>query len=79
MRFDPDQDGKIVWQTRIGKGGKLGGVLWGMAAAEGLVFAPLSDMGSANPGGLFALDPASGKIVWEAPAPKPPCAGQRGC
>ena len=77
--FDPDQNGKIVWQTRIGKGGKLGGILWGMAAAEGLVFAPLSDMGSPDPGGLFALDPSSGKIVWQTPPPKPPCAGQRGC
>jgi polyvinyl alcohol dehydrogenase (cytochrome) len=77
--FDPDQNGKIVWQTRIGRGGKLGGILWGMAAAGGMVFAPLSDMGSPNPGGLFALDPATGKVVWQAPPPTPPCAGQRGC
>jgi len=77
--FDPDQNGKIVWQTRIGRGGKLGGILWGMAAAGGMVFAPLSDMGSPNPGGLFALDPATGKVVWQAPPPAPPCAGQRGC
>jgi polyvinyl alcohol dehydrogenase (cytochrome) len=77
--FDPDRNGRIVWQTRIGKGGKLGGVLWGMAAAGGLVFAPLSDSGTAAPGGLFALDAATGKIVWQTPAPKPGCAGQRGC
>ena len=77
--FDPDQNGKIVWQTRIGRGGKLGGILWGMAAAGGMVFAPLSDMGSPNPGGLFALDPATGKVVWQALPPTPPCAGQRGC
>jgi polyvinyl alcohol dehydrogenase (cytochrome) len=78
--FDPDQNGKIVWQTRVGKGGKLGGVLWGMAASGGLVFAPLSDLGSPAPGGLFALDAATGKIVWEAPPPKGTCAaGQRGC
>ena len=25
-------DGKLIWQTRIGKGGKLGGIHWGMAA-----------------------------------------------
>jgi polyvinyl alcohol dehydrogenase (cytochrome) len=77
--FDPDRNGKIVWQTRIGQGGKLGGILWGLAAAGRLVFAPLSDMGSPNPGGLFALDPATGKVVWQTPPPKPPCAGQRGC
>jgi polyvinyl alcohol dehydrogenase (cytochrome) len=77
--FDPDQNGKIVWQTRIGKGGKLGGVLWGMAASGGVVFAPLSDQGLPTAGGLFALDAATGKIVWQTPAPKPGCTGQRGC
>src|ERR1022692_4945830 len=49
--LDPDQNGKIVWQTRIGVGGKLGGVEWGMAASEGVVFAPLSDWGSPTAGG----------------------------
>ena len=29
--------------------------------------------------GLFAIDPATGKIVWHEPAPTPSCAGQRGC
>jgi polyvinyl alcohol dehydrogenase (cytochrome) len=77
--FDPDQNGKIVWQTRIGKGGKLGGVLWGMAANGGVVFAPLSDLGLPTAGGLFALDAGTGKIVWQAAPPKPGCAGQRGC
>jgi polyvinyl alcohol dehydrogenase (cytochrome) len=77
--FDPDQNGKIAWQTRIGKGGKLGGVLWGMAANGGLVFAPLSDLGSNPSGGLFALYAATGKIIWKTPPPEPSCAGQRGC
>ena len=80
--FDPDRDGEIVWQTRIGKGGKLGGILWVMAAHDGVVFAPLSDFNRAEPaagGGLFALDAATGKVVWHAPPPKPGCLGQRGC
>ena len=29
--------------------------------------------------GLFAFEPVTGKIVWNEPAPVPPCAGQRGC
>ncbi|MGO9262391.1 MAG: PQQ-binding-like beta-propeller repeat protein [Bryobacteraceae bacterium] len=80
--FDPDRHGEIVWQTRIGKGGKLGGILWGMAAQERTVFAPLSDLNRADPaagGGLFALDAASGKVLWHTPPPKPSCLGQRGC
>jgi polyvinyl alcohol dehydrogenase (cytochrome) len=80
--FDPEQKGKIVWQTRIGKGGPGGGVQWGIAAGEGLIFAPNGDSNRADPttgGGLFAIDPATGKVVWTTPAPKPACAGQRGC
>src|SRR4029077_12613969 len=29
--LDPDADGKILWQSRAGKGGENGGVEWGMA------------------------------------------------
>src|SRR6266704_571321 len=29
--LDPSQLGKIVWQTRIGHGGALGGIEWGSA------------------------------------------------
>ena len=38
--FDPDHDGKIVWQTRIGKGSTLGGVLWGIAGHQGVAYIP---------------------------------------
>jgi polyvinyl alcohol dehydrogenase (cytochrome) len=27
--LDPDQQGKILWQTRVSEGGPLGGVIWG--------------------------------------------------
>ena len=26
--LDPDQEGRLLWQTRIGKGGPLGGIMW---------------------------------------------------
>ncbi|MGA2116474.1 MAG: PQQ-binding-like beta-propeller repeat protein [Bryobacteraceae bacterium] len=82
--FDPDQQGKTVWQTRIGKGGPGGGIQWGIAysPADRLVFAPLADSVRGDPlagGGLFALDAATGKLVWHTPPPKPSCAGRRGC
>jgi polyvinyl alcohol dehydrogenase (cytochrome) len=82
--LDPDQNGKIVWSTRIGLGGAGGGIQWGIAAGDGLVFAGLGEsprgaQAAAAKTGLFAIDPATGKIVWNAPAPAPPCAGQRGC
>ena len=81
--FDPAQKGKVIWQTRIGKGGPGGGIQWGIAysPADKLVFAPLADSTSdpASGGGLFALDAATGKLAWHTPPPKPSCAGQPGC
>ncbi len=80
--LDPDAQGKIVWQTRIGHGGALGGIQWGMAADRETVYAPLSDINRADPaagGGLFALRIATGEKVWHTPPPKPACAGKRGC
>ena len=80
--LDPDDKGKIVWQTRIGKGGALGGVQWGMAADAEILFVPLSDHNSREPlnaGGMFALRIATGEKVWHTPPPAAACAGKRGC
>src|SRR5438552_5999796 len=80
--LDPDRNGEILWQTRIGKGGALGGIQWGSASDGKNMYAALSDIAFikpefttgkklvANPkagGGLFALDVATGKKVWAAP------------
>jgi polyvinyl alcohol dehydrogenase (cytochrome) len=62
---DPDQQGEVLWQKRIGQGGSLGGVQWGVAANRRNVYVALSDfkiayMGAARPGanrtvfGMFA-------------------------
>jgi polyvinyl alcohol dehydrogenase (cytochrome) len=79
--LDPDKQGAIVWQTRIGRGSALGGVEWGLAADSDNVYAPLSDInGLGLPmGGLFALRQKDGAKVWQAPPPKPACAGKPGC
>lgn len=68
--------GELLWQTRLGRGGKLGGVHWGMAVnpVTKLLFVPISDRGSdffnslrtegaARPG-LHAVDIATGKWRW---------------
>jgi len=41
--LDPDQQGEVLWQTRIGKGGVLGGIQWGPAADRDAVYVALSD------------------------------------
>lgn len=88
--IDPDQQGKILWQTRVGKGGSLGGSQWGSAAdghsmyvsISDLAFLPIKDPAAGGKyqldpttgGGLFALDLLSGSKRWSA---KPAACGDR--
>jgi polyvinyl alcohol dehydrogenase (cytochrome) len=62
--FDPDAKGKILWQTRVGKGGLNGGVQWGMASDGQKVYAAVNDtsgvMNTAGPVGGATFDPAKG-------------------
>ena len=41
--LDPDKNGKILWQVRVGKGGSHGGVQWGMASDGASVYAAVAD------------------------------------
>jgi len=80
--IDPDAKGALVWQKRLGKGGVLGGILWGSAADNENVYVPLSDWDPFDPaagGGLFALRIATGERAWYTPPEKPACAGKTGC
>ena len=43
--LDLDRNGEIKWETRIGRGGMLGGIQWGMAADGENVYVALSDVG----------------------------------
>jgi polyvinyl alcohol dehydrogenase (cytochrome) len=83
--LSPD-NGRLLWQTRIGKGGMLGGIHWGMATDGNYVYAANSDLifavdrrdSTLQPSpGLYALDLHTGKVVWKTPAPD--CAGKTGC
>jgi polyvinyl alcohol dehydrogenase (cytochrome) len=79
---DPDKQGEVIWQTRVGKGGTMGGVQWGSAADQNNVYVGLSDIGrimltysfstDADPkqgGGMFALRLTDGQQVWYTPPP----------
>ena len=78
--IDPDQQGKVLWQTRVGQGGTMGGVQWGSATDGTNVYVANSDIGrvmltyststDADPkrgGGMFALRASDGKQVWFTP------------
>jgi polyvinyl alcohol dehydrogenase (cytochrome) len=82
--LDPDDQGKIVWQTRIGHGGPLGGVEWGSAADSTTAYVALSDFGmTGGPeglvpdpkagGGLFALRLSDGQQLWHVAQPQEDC------
>jgi polyvinyl alcohol dehydrogenase (cytochrome) len=98
--LDPDHDGAILWQRRVGRGSKLGGVQWGMAADEANVYVAVSDVGMTRVspetagaqrsvlgtplkldpkqgGGLFALNQATGEVIWHTPHPG--CPDKPGC
>ena len=75
--FDPDQRGRKLWSTTVGRGGELGGIEWGSASDGQNIYVPLSDItfkdaaqrgrGGLNPevgGGLFAIRLADGKQAW---------------
>ena len=74
--LDPDQDGKLLWQQKLGRGGIQGGVHFGMAVDGQTLYVPMSDFdpGPAWPGksygdveswpGMFALDVTTGKQLW---------------
>jgi polyvinyl alcohol dehydrogenase (cytochrome) len=77
----PDENGKILWQMRAGKGGELGGIEWGSAADERNIYVPVSDVlgPAAEAGGLLAFDLATGKQLWKTPAPPVSCTTGPGC
>jgi len=49
--IDPDQQGEVLWQVRVGKGGSLGGVQWGNASDSKNVYVALSDYKVGSSGG----------------------------
>lgn len=70
--MDPDNNGEILWQRSVGRGGLIGGIHWGMAADNEYLYAPVADTnvdyvrkvpGQARPG-LSKLRLSDGESVW---------------
>jgi polyvinyl alcohol dehydrogenase (cytochrome) len=77
--MDPDKKGTVLWQYRAGQGSALGGIEWGAAADERIMYVPVSDVLSPQAGGLHAIGIGSGELIWHTPAPAPACTGGLGC
>jgi len=92
--LDLDHDGAIKWQTRIGRGGALGGIQWGMATDGQNVYVALSDVdfkpgtGVFGSGTRFETDPKVGGGLFALRidtgakvwvAPPPDCGDRKNC
>lgn len=78
--LDPDNKGALLWQKQVGTGGALGGVHWGMAVKDDVLFVPISDaetpvfsgLEAPPKPGLYALNINNGELLWQA-TPSRPC------
>jgi len=76
--IDPDKNGEVVWQRRIGQGSGLGGQ-WGGAVDGNQAYFGVSDMLSPNPGGMRAVNLTTGEMAWSVDPQKPLCGEGRTC
>jgi len=65
---DPDNQGEVLWQVRVGKGGTNGGVQWGSAADDTNVYVAVADLGRIV---------VPGKQAWYTPPA--PCGTRKRC
>lgn len=79
---DPD-DGEVVWSTKVGPGGVIGGMEFGAATDGERIYTQITnlehtsftlvagpDAGETINGGIWAaLDPATGEILWQTADP----------
>jgi polyvinyl alcohol dehydrogenase (cytochrome) len=80
IAIDPTRHDRALWSNRVGRGSIQGGVQFGMAYDGTRLYVPIADMsnsmdastkardtsaGDPRPG-LYALDPASGKLLWQS-------------
>jgi len=81
MFWGIDRDsGKVVWGTQVGPGGQSGGTVWGSATDGNHLYIAIANSAfqdwTMQPSGIIAtggmwsaLDPATGKILWQTAEP----------
>jgi polyvinyl alcohol dehydrogenase (cytochrome) len=76
--LDPDKEGAVLWEHRIGKGSVTGGIEWGGAADEQVVYFTNNDsrLGPGEAGGLAAIRLATGERLWLTKPPVSPACQQ---
>jgi polyvinyl alcohol dehydrogenase (cytochrome) len=75
--LDPDNQGKKLWEIKLGSGTALGGIEWGFTADGTAAYVPMADPFGAldeRKPGLSAVKIATGEKIWHTPAPAAKCA-----
>jgi len=86
--LDPNNNGEYIWKNKVGRGGILGGVYFGMAVEGNRLYVPVSDYDGPlasdedydeppHPG-LYALDAITGNYLWKKPGVDV-CHGRKFC
>jgi polyvinyl alcohol dehydrogenase (cytochrome) len=76
--------GELQWSKKVGRGGVVGGIHFGMAADGERLFVPIADTpdgkeyNEAPRPGIYALSIASGEELWAAPMADR-CGGKQAC
>ncbi|MCP5144631.1 MAG: PQQ-binding-like beta-propeller repeat protein [Gammaproteobacteria bacterium] len=76
--FDPDDNGKMLWQYRWGVGAAPGGV-YGTASDGRYAYFAVADQRTPHPGGLHAVDITTGRRAWFTPPAELLCKAGPGC
>ncbi len=73
--LDPDEAGNLLWAVRVGRGSIQGGVHFGMALEDTILYAPINDMNDTRNGdfldpdlarpGVHAIDLVEGTVAWQ--------------
>lgn len=71
--LDP-ANGKLLWATDVGPGSALGGMEWGSATDGERIYVAIANLygipyGAGTAGSWSALDPETGKVLWQVPEP----------
>jgi polyvinyl alcohol dehydrogenase (cytochrome) len=70
--LDPQKQGAVVWQHRIGQGSGRGGQ-YGGAVDDRYAYFGVGDSTTNAPGGMVAVELATGKRAWHTPPAKTLC------
>jgi polyvinyl alcohol dehydrogenase (cytochrome) len=71
--LDPDT-GELLWATQVGPGSALGGMEWGSATDGTRIYVAIGNLyrlpyNAGNAGSWSALDPLTGRILWQTADP----------